>query len=100
MEKNGKMDYVGTPLDIMELMEVRGGVGRNRKMCMFRSAVKCTGEGPGTIENGKPCKGERSATRKHRREDRCLIGKAVRVSCTGGSLGVKTCSGEPAVTSR
>lgn len=98
MEKMKRMDSIGTPLDIMELMQVRGGAGKRRKMCLFRSAVKCTGEGPGTIENGKPCKGERSATRKHNKGDRCLIGKAVRAICAGNSVAVRSCSGTPAIT--
>ena len=54
MEKKKGLMAMGESLDVMELMEVKGGADP-RLVCIFKSAVKCEGETPAVVHcSGTP----------------------------------------------
>lgn len=90
MEKKVEEEWMGEPLDVMELMAVRGGAGRRRKVCVFRVGVKdCNGDSIAVVDNHKKkkCKGKSHATPRSERRSWCL-GAGPAVKCEADSIAV------------
>lgn len=48
MENKRELAAIGESLDVMELMEVKGGADP-RHVCFLKAAVKCEGETPAVV---------------------------------------------------